>query len=181
MVLSVRVLCSPTVHTHTISPPVPPSPPHPLSARARSMVVQPLTPVPTVDIHTICECLTRSPTHPPTPTSHPTHAYPHLHTQLSGPAAAIDAFTENLEPEEVLPYLGPLMSGLLAMTRVASRGVQEMALSALASVIAAAHKAFLPYLGERYCRGVGGGGVWGRQGGGGGGGGGGAGGWTGGG
>ncbi len=61
--------------------------------------------------------------------------------------AAMDAFCEHLELNEVLPYVPQLVQQLLALLQGGRPGVQEMALSALASVAAAAQEAFQPYAG----------------------------------
>ncbi|GIL67102.1 hypothetical protein Vafri_20555 [Volvox africanus] len=59
---------------------------------------------------------------------------------------ALDTFCEALEGSEIVPYLEQLVSGLGAVLTVTGPAVQELALSALASVVAAARKDFEPYL-----------------------------------
>ncbi len=52
---------------------------------------------------------------------------------------------------EIVPYLGQLVAGLGAVLGATGPEVQELALSALASVVAAAGKEFEPYLGGCCC------------------------------
>ncbi|GLI66665.1 hypothetical protein VaNZ11_010595 [Volvox africanus] len=59
---------------------------------------------------------------------------------------ALDTFCEALEGSEIVPYLEQLVSGLGSVLTVTGPAVQELALSALASVVAAARKDFGPYL-----------------------------------
>ena len=58
-----------------------------------------------------------------------------LHTCTQGP--------------EIVPYLQQLVGGLGAVLGCSGPPVQELSLSALASVVAAAGKEFEPYLGEK--------------------------------
>ncbi|PNH04952.1 putative importin subunit beta-4 [Tetrabaena socialis] len=60
---------------------------------------------------------------------------------------ALDTFCEALEGSEIVPYLQQLISGLVTVLNVTGPAVQELAMSALASVVAAAGKEFEPYLG----------------------------------
>ncbi|EFJ45451.1 hypothetical protein VOLCADRAFT_94324 [Volvox carteri f. nagariensis] len=60
---------------------------------------------------------------------------------------ALDTFCEALEGPEIVPYLEQLVSGLCTVLGVTGPAVQELALSALASVVSAAGKEFEPYLG----------------------------------
>ena len=65
--------------------------------------------------------------------------------------AAIDAFCENMEPQEILPYMSALFEALLLVLQGGSHRVQEMALSAMSSIAAAAGKSLQPYAGEFIC------------------------------
>lgn len=59
----------------------------------------------------------------------------------------MDAFCEHLEPEEILPYVPQLVDTLMVVLQAGRPGVQEMALSAVSSIAAAAQGAFQPYTG----------------------------------
>ncbi|GFR46415.1 hypothetical protein Agub_g7997, partial [Astrephomene gubernaculifera] len=59
---------------------------------------------------------------------------------------ALDTFCEALEGAEIVAYLPQLVSGLCTVLSVTGPAVQELALSALASVVAAAGREFEPYL-----------------------------------
>ncbi|KAG2492093.1 hypothetical protein HYH03_009587 [Edaphochlamys debaryana] len=59
---------------------------------------------------------------------------------------ALDTFCEALEGAEIVPYLQQLVTGLNAVLSCTGPAVQELALSALASVVAAAGKEFEPYM-----------------------------------
>lgn len=61
--------------------------------------------------------------------------------------AAVDAFCEHLEASEILPYVPQLVEQLMAVLQSGRPGVQEMALSAVSSIAAAAQGAFQPYTG----------------------------------
>uniref|UniRef100_A0A383W429 Importin N-terminal domain-containing protein n=1 Tax=Tetradesmus obliquus TaxID=3088 RepID=A0A383W429_TETOB len=58
---------------------------------------------------------------------------------------ALDAFCESLDAAEILPYMPQLISELLQVLQMGRPGVQEMALSAVSSIAAAAEQAFQPY------------------------------------
>ncbi|KAF8069426.1 IPO4 [Scenedesmus sp. PABB004] len=60
---------------------------------------------------------------------------------------ALDTFCENLEASELLPYMPQLVETLLCVLAASRPAVQEMALSAVASIAAAAQGAFQPYAG----------------------------------
>ncbi|GLC39350.1 hypothetical protein PLESTB_000894500 [Pleodorina starrii] len=60
---------------------------------------------------------------------------------------ALDTFCEALEGSEIVPYLEQLVSGLCTVLSVTGPAVQELAMSALASVVSAAGKDFEPFLG----------------------------------
>lgn len=62
--------------------------------------------------------------------------------------AALDAFCESLDAAEILPYMPQLISELLQVLQMGRPGVQEMALSAVSSIAAAAEQAFQPYTGR---------------------------------
>jgi hypothetical protein len=62
-------------------------------------------------------------------------------------AAALDTFCEHLEASEILPYVPQLVEQLMAVLQTGRPGVQEMALSAVSSIAAAAQGAFQPYTG----------------------------------
>jgi hypothetical protein len=64
---------------------------------------------------------------------------------------ALDAFCEALEPQEIAPYMPAVMSQLVAVLargggQAAHAGVQEVALSAIASAASAARADFAPHL-----------------------------------
>jgi hypothetical protein len=61
--------------------------------------------------------------------------------------AALDTFCEHLEASEILPYVDQLVEQLMAVLQTGRPGVQEMALSAVSSIAAAAQGAFQPYTG----------------------------------
>jgi hypothetical protein len=62
--------------------------------------------------------------------------------------AALDAFCESLDAAEILPYMPQLIAELLQVLQTGRAGVQEMALSAVGSIAAAAaEQAFQPYTG----------------------------------
>jgi hypothetical protein len=61
---------------------------------------------------------------------------------------ALDAYVENMEPETILPYMGPLMGLLGSVLSGPTTGAHKEALSCLASVVAAAGRGFAPYAGE---------------------------------
>ena len=58
---------------------------------------------------------------------------------------ALDAFVENMTPEAIVPYMGPLMAVLGAALSAPAGGAHKEALGCLASVVAAAGKGFQPY------------------------------------
>lgn len=65
--------------------------------------------------------------------------------------SALDAFCEHLEAREILPYVPQLVEQLLAVLQSSNRpDVQEMALSAVSSIAAAAQGAFQPYVGRQH-------------------------------
>jgi hypothetical protein len=53
-----------------------------------------------------------------------------------------------MEPQEILPYMSALFEALLLVLQGGSHRVQEMALSAMSSIAAAAGKSLQPYAGE---------------------------------
>jgi hypothetical protein len=61
---------------------------------------------------------------------------------------ALDAYVENMSPDAITPYMGPLMQLLGAvLASPAAASAHKEALSALTSVVAAAGKSFSPYAG----------------------------------
>lgn len=67
--------------------------------------------------------------------------------QLRLSASAVDTFCEHLEALDILPYMKELLEQLMAVLQGAKPDVQEMALSAVSSIAAAAQGAFQPYTG----------------------------------
>lgn len=64
----------------------------------------------------------------------------------------MDTFCEHLEALDILPYMKELLEQLMAVLQGAKPEVQEMALSAVSSIAAAAQGAFQPYTGGRGAR-----------------------------
>ncbi len=58
---------------------------------------------------------------------------------------ALEAFCENVQGDDMIPFLQPLVTRLTEMLQSSGRKVQEMCLSALASVAMAAADKFTPY------------------------------------
>eukprot|EP00741_Cyanophora_paradoxa_P021221 tig00000237_g20482.t1 len=58
---------------------------------------------------------------------------------------ALDALCENMEADDILPYLGTLVEALMRLLHHGKGNVQEMAVSALASLASAAEDKFAPY------------------------------------
>jgi hypothetical protein len=57
----------------------------------------------------------------------------------------LEYFCEYLQPTTLKPYLAPLMNKLASLAQSPSRGIQEMALTALSATAIAAEHEFLPY------------------------------------
>ncbi|CAM9255040.1 unnamed protein product [Laminaria digitata] len=55
-------------------------------------------------------------------------------------------FTENLEPETVMPFLEPLMTRLVQMLQTPKKGVKASGRSAIAATAVSAGESFLPYM-----------------------------------
>jgi hypothetical protein len=58
---------------------------------------------------------------------------------------ALESFCENMDPDEIRPYLHPLMERLVVLLRTGDLQTQEVASSCVSSCAAAARAEFLPY------------------------------------